>query len=70
MPDRNTGATEWNWDGAQQRAFPSILLKAFGIPGERVASYVGHIGFQRRGDGVRVNITSRFGPRRATTYRS
>jgi len=71
MPDRDADAAEWNWDGRQQRTFPTVLLKAFGVPGDQVAAYTGHIGFQRRaGGGVRTTIASRFGPGRVTTHRS
>ncbi|MGV9334807.1 hypothetical protein [Nocardia sp. NPDC003726] len=70
MPDRREGVSEWNWDGGQQRLFPRVILGAFGIPTEQVGYFTGHVGFQRRGNALRTIITSRFGPGRATTFRS
>ncbi|MFF0637967.1 hypothetical protein ACFYTS_36365 [Nocardia sp. NPDC004151] len=70
MPDRQDDVSQWNWDGGQKRFFPDVLMAAFGVPREQVPYFTGHIGFQRRGDTLRTTITSRFGPGRATTFRS
>ncbi|MFQ6397624.1 hypothetical protein ACLMAJ_29790 [Nocardia sp. KC 131] len=70
MPDREVSADEWNWNGTQQRFFPTILLGAFGIPEEKAQSFTGHIGFQRRASTLRTTITSRYGGIRVTTSRS
>jgi hypothetical protein len=70
MPDRQSEADEWNWDGSQKRIFPAVLLAAFGIDPKQIPSYTGYVGFQRRGGTLRTTITSRFGPGRVTTFRS
>ncbi|MBF6183329.1 hypothetical protein [Nocardia otitidiscaviarum] len=70
MPDRQADVSQWNWDGRQERFFPGLLLGAFGVVREQVPYFTGHIGFQRRGASLRTTITSRFGPGRATTFRS
>lgn len=70
MPDSDADATEWNWDGGTRRRFPALLLSAFGIPEDRADLFIGHVGFQRRGESDRTVVTARSGPQRATTYRS
>lgn len=70
MPERDEGASDWNWDGAQQRSFPRILLSAFGVPPGNAESYIGYAGFQRHSGPVRTTVTSRYGPGRSTTFRS
>jgi hypothetical protein len=70
MPDREEGATNWNWDGGTRRRFPELLLTAFGILADQAPSFVGHVGFRRSGQSDRTVITSRFGPGQVTTYRS
>lgn len=71
MPERDSGASSWNWGDERRVLFPSILLQAFGIPERNIDSFVGFIGFQRKGDGgLRTNITTRFGAGRSTTARS
>jgi hypothetical protein len=70
MPKRRDGASEWNWEGRQQRHFPAVLLKAFGVAAESMASYTGHVGFQRTPRAVRITIASRYGPGRSTIFRS
>ncbi|WBB77757.1 hypothetical protein O7606_15920 [Micromonospora sp. WMMD882] len=76
MPDRQpttsqaSGAAEWNWDGRTQRLFPGILLSLFGISEQTLPTYVGHVGFQRKGGTVRTTISARFGLGRSATYRS
>ena len=71
MPQRAENVDEWNWEGPRKVDFPSVLLNAFGVTPDEVTSYLGHVGFQRRGNGqYRTNIVSRFGPGRSTTYRS
>ncbi|GAM50199.1 hypothetical protein NSK11_contig00144-0017 [Nocardia seriolae] len=74
MPDREphteASADEWNWNGTQQRFFPTVLLGAFGIPAEKAPAFTGHIGFQRRAGALRTTITSRYGGIRVTTSRS
>ena len=69
MPARSVGASEWNWDGSRQRAFPAVLLSLFGIDASSEPAYVGHVGFQQRGGSLRTTISSRFGPGRSTTFR-
>jgi hypothetical protein len=69
MPERGPlGAL--NWTGERTLRFPAILLGAFGV--EAAAAFVGHVGFQQRpgGSDVRVNLTTRFGPGRSSTFRS
>jgi hypothetical protein len=70
MPDRAEGVNEWNWAGAQRRVFPAVLLRAFGVTDGQAQAFVGDVGFQRRSGTTRTTISSRFGPGRATTYRS
>ncbi|GGZ21881.1 hypothetical protein GCM10010387_13760 [Streptomyces inusitatus] len=70
MPDRDQGATEWNWDGGTPRRFPALLLSAFGISAAQAPSFIGHVGFQRRGREDHSVIVSRFGPAQVTKYRS
>jgi hypothetical protein len=70
MPQRDPGARNLNWDGARVLHFPRLLQQAFGIPGDRVAEFVGHVGFQRRGSELRTTVSSHFGPGRATSHRS
>ncbi|WP_040733037.1 hypothetical protein [Nocardia tenerifensis] len=70
MPDRDSAADAWNWNGEVRRVFPEALLQAFGITPSQASQFIGHIGFQRRQGAIRTTITSRFGPGRATTFRS
>lgn len=70
MPDREENTTEWNWNGGTQRRFPQLLLSAFGIAVDEAPSFIGHVGFARRGGTERTVITSRFGPGQVTTFRS
>jgi hypothetical protein len=69
MPDRDDGDS-WNWQGAQARIFPGILLSLFNIPEDLTSSYLGYVGFQRRGNVMQTTISSRFGSARSTRYRS
>lgn len=70
MPDRVAGVTEWNWSGTRELTFPARLLTAFGIAEAQVPMFTSHVGFQQRRGFQRVNIISRFGPGRSTTFRS
>ncbi|MFJ4412600.1 hypothetical protein [Streptomyces sp. NPDC088910] len=72
MPDWDGNATAWNWNGLQERAFPTILLRAFGVPEAEVPVFTGQIGFRHRPNSRRaaMNITSRFGISRTTQHRS
>lgn len=70
MPERDPLASQWNWDGEQERRFPQVLLSLFGIKPDVASTYIGHIGFQNRGSTMRSSTTSRFGPGRFTTYRN
>lgn len=71
MPQREDELHDWNWSGTRRTAFPSVLLQAFGIAPLEADSYVGYVGFQRRGNGnLRTTITSRFGAGRSTTFRN
>lgn len=71
MPRREGAAADWNWDGTRRLGFPAVLLRAFGIGMPDADSYVGYVGFQRRGNGnLRTTITSRFGAGRSTTFRN
>lgn len=69
MPGDGDG-NEWNWHGDRVRIFPNTLLGLFDIPANLVPLYVGHVGFQRRGNSTKTTISSRFGPGRSTTHRS
>jgi len=70
MPDQASGASEWNWSGLKNPKFPARLLAGFGVPAEQTSLYTSYVGFQLRGGVQRVNITSRSGPGRFTTFRS
>jgi len=70
MPEHRQEGTEWNWDGSRNRFFPSVLLEMFDIPLAESASYIGAIGFQKRGSSIRSTIVSPFGPGRSTNFRS
>ena len=70
MPSRASGVTEWNWSGLKAPLFPARLLAAFGVPETQAHFYTGYVGYQLRGNLQRVNITSRSGPGRSTTFRS
>jgi hypothetical protein len=70
LPRRQSGATEWNWDGSRMPRFPSVLLAHFGIDNESLPRFVGHVGFQERGGSIRTTIVSRYGSGRSTTFRS
>lgn len=70
MPDREPNSLEWNWLGTKQLAFPGCLLSAFCIPNDQSRLFTGYVGYQKRGDAIRTNITSRYGPGRSTTLRS
>jgi hypothetical protein len=70
MPERHDDTTEWNWDGAQQRHFPGVLLSAFDVSPGSVPLYTGYVGFQHRSGYGRTTITSRYGRGRSTTFRS
>lgn len=71
MPQRDGELDEWNWNGTRRTEFPAVLLQAFGISPPETDSYVGYVGFQRRGNGnLRTTITSRFGAGRSTTFRN
>lgn len=69
MPDASPNARQLNWDGTQQRFFPGVLLRLFGIDEQALMAYVGHVGFQRKGGEVRTTISARFGIGRSTMYR-
>ena len=69
MPERDEGATEWNWDGTQKRHFPAVLLSAFGVSIESVLSYTGYVGFRRSATDIRTTITSHYGSGRTTIFR-
>ncbi|MFI9317950.1 hypothetical protein ACIG0B_32430 [Streptomyces althioticus] len=70
MPDRDPSVNEWNWNGGQKREFPNLLMKAFGIPEEQTAFFVGHVGYRVTGDKRKINIVSRYGLARTTSHRS
>lgn len=71
MPHREDDVDAWNWSGTRRVGFPTALLQAFDIAPPEVDSYVGYVGFQRRGNGnLRTTITSRFGAGRSTTFRN
>ena len=70
MPDGCPDAEGWNWGGTQRRFFPGLLLRLFGIQEDLASAYIGHVGFQRRGESIKTVITSRFGPGRTATHRS
>jgi hypothetical protein len=70
MPERQRQATEWNWNGTQQRLFPAVLLSAFGVPMGSIPSYTGYVGFRDGGGNAQTTITSRYGIGRTTIFRS
>ena len=70
MPDRDPSTNEWNWNGGQQREFPAVLMKAFGIPQEQASFFVGDVGYRLIGGKRKTNIVSRYGLARTTSYRS
>ncbi|MFG2333384.1 hypothetical protein ACGFMM_27685 [Streptomyces sp. NPDC048604] len=70
FPDRDPSASEWNWRGGQERRFPAVLLKAFGIPEDQMAHFVGSIGYRMVGGRRKTNIISRYGLGRTTSHRS
>lgn len=70
MPDRDSAANEWNWNGGQQRKFPAVLMKAFGIPEEQAPFFIGDIGYRFTGGKRKINIVSRYGLARTTSHRS
>jgi hypothetical protein len=70
MPEHRKDGVEWNWDGAQQRFFPSILLSLFNIEPSQSTAYIGSVGFQKRGGSLRSTIAMPFGPGRSTNFRS
>ena len=70
MPRRSQDVAEWNWSGTETLRFPNILLGLFGITPGEVPAYLGHVGFQRRGNSLRTTICSRFGAGRSTTFRN
>lgn len=70
MPEHRKDGTEWNWDGARKRFFPSILLAMFDIAEHDSAAYIGSVGFQKRGGSMRSTIAMPFGPGRSTNFRS
>lgn len=69
FPHWENETTDINWRGAQRRVFPAVLLSAFGIGATGAGDYVGYVGFRNTGSTVRTEITSRFGPAKATTAR-
>ncbi|MFF9081719.1 hypothetical protein ACF1BR_18800 [Streptomyces rubiginosohelvolus] len=70
MPDREPSANEWNWNGGQKRAFPTVLMKAFGITEEQAPLFVGHVGYRVIGEKRKTNVVSRYGIARMTSHRS
>ena len=70
MPERSSGAIEWNWNASQGRFFPGKLLSLFGIAPDQVPAYLGHVGFQKRNGSFRTTICSRYGAGRSTTFRN
>ncbi len=69
FPSWEEGKTYLNWRGEVKREFPNILLHAFGIPVDQCINYVGSIGFRLSSGSVRTDITSRYGPAKASTAR-
>lgn len=67
-PEREVDGNEWNWDGKQKRAFPSALLSLFGV--DDPDPYIGYVGFQQRAGVIRINVSSRYGTGKSTTFRS
>jgi hypothetical protein len=70
MPRPADGVNEWNWNGRESRYFPKLLLSLFGIDQEQSPSFIGSVGFQKRGGNIRVSIGSASGPGLSTSYRS
>ena len=70
MPRLDPDATEWNWDCSRVSKFAVPLLRLFGVDEGATSTFVGHIGFQRRPNWVRVAVTARYGPGKSTMFRS
>ncbi|MDB5991258.1 MAG: hypothetical protein JWQ10_2661 [Herbaspirillum sp.] len=70
FPKVEVGADEWNWSGTRRLKFPQILFSLFEIVSTDSVLFSGHIGFQKKGAAVRINISSGFGSGRSTTLRS
>ena len=70
MPERDPNSNDWNWTGNQARQFPAILLSLFNINNDEAPAFIGHVGFQKRGNDLRTNITSRYGAGCSTTFRN
>jgi hypothetical protein len=69
MPKRDS-ASDWNWDCSRSTRFADVLLQMFGIAGQAANTYIGHIGFQKKPNWVRISVTSRFGVGKSTVFRS
>ncbi|HDR9808132.1 TPA: hypothetical protein QDC55_005964 [Burkholderia cenocepacia] len=70
LPSSASDGVESNWKGERRLEFPKILLALFAIEAEEALSYTGYVGFQRRGDALRLNISSRYGAGKSTTFRN
>lgn len=70
LPNPVSDGIESNWSGERRLEFPKILLALFAIEAEEVLSYTGYVGFQRREGAIRINVSSRYGSGKSTTFRS
>jgi hypothetical protein len=70
MPQRDSQAVSWNWNGGRETRFGPVLLGAFGISAGTASAYIGHVGFQLRGVEIKTVVSSHSGPGRAVSHRS
>ncbi|MDB6027098.1 MAG: hypothetical protein JWM68_3321 [Verrucomicrobiales bacterium] len=70
FPHWETGQNNLNWRGEVQRTFPAQLLRAFGILPTHAPNFIGHVGFRLSApNAINTEITSRYGPAKASTAR-
>ena len=69
FPTWKPDEADLNWRGSVTRTFPTVLLSAFEVKGEDWTNYVGYVGFRMSGTAVRTEITTRFGPAKASSAR-
>jgi hypothetical protein len=70
FPEVQASLEQWNWAGSRQLKFPKVLLSLFGVAETESAFFTGHVGFQKKNQSFKINITSAYGPGKSTTSRS
>jgi len=70
FPKVKTDANDWNWSGTRRLKFPQVLFSLFQITNTDTPFFSGYIGFQKKGNAVRINISSGYGPGKSTTLRN